>query len=247
MGQEWNPEQRKGQSPRDDYDPNDPSRLERTQPSPTRPRRLDWRPPDYRSSGLEPDQDIPTEGEGRLSLRRVPQPDPRRRRPPTEGAPAWLVGLGVGALMAVILLLGAIFFLSRGPTQAEPTATVKVVTPTATLAPRPTNTPIAPATDTPEPTAEQGPQPTAPPPDTISVGGYVRIVAPAGLSMRQTASTDGALIQVLNTGTVLQVIGGPQEAGGYTWWQLRNLDDGQEGWSAAGSGEDVFLAPASAP
>ena len=79
------------------------------------------------------------------------------------------------------------------------------------------------------------------------MGGYVKVVAPSGLSFRQTASTDGTLIQVLQPDTVLQVIGGPQEAGGYTWWQLRTLDDGQEGWSAAGSGTDVFLEPASAP
>jgi hypothetical protein len=235
------------QPPLDYNDPNDQSYLDRTQPSPTRPRRLDWRPPDYRSSEVPPGQEIPPESGARPPLRRVSQPGPRRRRPPTEGAPAWLVGLGVGALLAVILLLGAIFILSRRPAESEPTATVKVVTPTATLPPRPTATTPAQVTDTPEPTTEQAPAPTAPPPESISVGGYVRIVAPAGLSFRQTASTDGALIQVLDNGVVLAVIGGPEEAGGYTWWKLRKLDDNQEGWSAAGSGEDVFLAPASAP
>jgi hypothetical protein len=45
----------------------------------------------------------------------------------------------------------------------------------------------------------------------------------------------------------LEVVGGPVEADGYTWWNLRKLDDGQEGWSAEGAGEDIFLEPAPAP
>jgi hypothetical protein len=54
------------------------------------------------------------------------------------------------------------------------------------------------------------------------------------------------LIVVLDSGGTLEVIGGPQDADGYVWWQLRTAD-GQEGWSAAGSDEDVFLEPAPAP
>jgi hypothetical protein len=230
MGQERPPQ---------DYN-NDQSDLERTQPSPTRPpRRLDWRPPDYQPGEVEPGHETP-------AVRRVSQPAPRRRRPPTEGAPAWVVGLGVGALLAVVLLLSVAFVLSRPPSQAEPTATIAVVTPTATLAPRPTFTPLSQVTDTPAPATEEAPAPT-PLPSVIAVGGYVRVAAPAGLRFRETASPDGTPIEILDVGSVLEVIGGPQEAGGLTWWQLRKLDDGKQGWSAAGSGEDVFLEPAPAP
>ncbi|MCP4519569.1 MAG: SH3 domain-containing protein [Delftia sp.] len=88
---------------------------------------------------------------------------------------------------------------------------------------------------------------TAPPPDVIAVGGYVRVAAPPGLTFRDAASTGGARLLVLDSGSVLLVIGGPQEADGYTWWKLRKLDDGAEGWSAASAGDDILLAPASAP
>ena len=218
---------------------NDQSELERTQPSAPPPRSLDWRPPEYQAQ--EPEESP--------LVRRVPPPN-RRRRPPTEGAPAWVVGLGVGALLAVILLLAVAFVLSRPPAEPDPTATVVVVTPTETLVPRATFTPIPATTPT---SAEQpgateaAPAATGIAPDTITVGGYVRVAAPAGLSFREAANTSGTLIELLETGTVLSVIGGPQQAGGFTWWQLRKLDDGKEGWSAAGSGEDVFLEPAPAP
>jgi hypothetical protein len=65
--------------------------------------------------------------------------------------------------------------------------------------------------------------------------------------MRQSPNTGAAVVDVLDEGAVLEVIGGPQQAEGFTWWQLRKSGDGLEGWSAAGSDEDVFLEPASAP
>jgi len=221
---------------------NEQSELERTQPSAPPPRSLDWRPPEYQAQ--EPEESPP--------VRRVPPPNRRRRRPPTEGAPAWVVGLGVGALLAVILLLAVAFVLSRPPAEPEPTATIVVMTPTETLVPRATFTPVPVATATPEgqpeaTTAGEAPASPGVAPDTIAIGGYARVAAPAGLSLRETADTNGVRIELLETGTVLSVIGGPQQSGGFTWWQLRKLDDGTEGWSAAGSGEDVFLEPAPAP
>jgi len=157
-----------------------------------------------------------------------------------------VVGLGVGALLAVIILLVVAFVFSRRPAEPEPSPTAIVVSPTATLVPRPTATPPEETTATPEVgTTEEAP--TEAPPGSISVGGYVRVAAQAGLSFRQTASTGGELIQVLDSGSTLEVVGGPEDADGYTWWKLRKLDDGQEGWSAEGAGEDIFLEPAPAP
>lgn len=220
-------------------DHNEQPELDRTQPSPSRPRNLDWRPTDYQSSGDETTQEAPP-------VHRVQRSSSGRRRPPTEGAPAWVVGLGVGALVAVIILLALVFFLSRRPAGAEPTPTANVVTPTATLVPRPTATTAGQATAPPVTEGTEEAPATVPPSDTIAVGGYVRIAAPAGLSFRQTPSTAGGLIVVLDSGSTLEVIGGPQDADAYVWWQLRTTD-GQEGWSAVGSGEDVFLEPAPAP
>ncbi len=222
-------------------DHSDQPELDRTQPSPVPPpRRLDWRPPDYQTEGGESQPKPPP-------VRRVSRPGARRRRPPTEGAPAWVVGLGGGALLAVILLLVVAFVFSRRSSEPEPTPTTVVVTPTLTLVPRPTATEPADVTPTSEADATEEVPVTVPPSDTIAIGGYVRVIAPSGLSLRQAASTSGALVQVLDPGATLEVIGGPEEADGYTWWNLRTADGGQEGWSAAGSGEDVFLEPAPAP
>ena len=226
------------EQPQHDYQ--DQSDLDRTQPSPKQPpRQLDWRPPDYQPGGEEPTQEPPL-------VRHVPRPV-RRRRPPTESAPAWVVGLGVGALLAVILMLAVAFVLSRPPAQPEPTATVFVVTPTATLVPRPTFTVPPEMTEEAGAATEEPSASATPLPDTIAIGGYVRVVAPSGLSFRQAASPDGTLIEVLDNGTILEVIGGPQQASGYTWWQLRKLDTNQEGWSAASSADAIFLGPAPAP
>lgn len=221
-----------------DYD--EQPELDRTQPSPSRPpRRLDWRPSEYQSGGNESEQQTPP-------VRRVQRPGRGRRRPPTEGAPAWVVGLGVGALVAVIILLIVAFVFSRRSAEPEPTPTANVVTPTATLAPRPTVTPVAPATATTEAAGTEETPVTAPSSDVITVGGYVQVAAQAGLSFRQQPNTNGPLVIVLDSGATLEVIGGPQEADGYVWWQLR-MQDGREGWSAVGSGQDVFLEPVPAP
>jgi hypothetical protein len=221
-----------------DYD--EQQELDRTQPSPTRPpRRLDWRPSEYQSESRKSEQPAPP-------VRRVQRPNRQRGRPPTDGAPAWVVGLGIGALVAVIILLIVAFVFSRRSAAPEPTPTANVVTPTATLAPRPTNTLVAAATVTGEAQVTEEAPATAPPSNVISVGGYARVAADAGLSFRQQPSTNAPLIIVLDPGTVLEVIGGPQEADGYVWWQLR-AQDGREGWSAAGAGQDVFLEPSAAP
>lgn len=229
--------------PPHDYEHNQDDRpdLDSTQPSSTRPpRRLDWRPAEYQSDSADvPGSDYPS------PVRRVRRPQ-ARRRPPAEGAPAWAVWMAVGVLLAVVVLLAFLLITQRRSAQPEPTATVRVVTPTATLPPRPTATAPLVATEAPEPTAEDT-VPTAPPPDTIGIGGYVRVAAAAGVKLRQAAGTDGALIEILAAGTVLQVIDGPQVVSDLTWWQLRKLDDGQEGWSAAQVGEDVLLEPAPAP
>ena len=44
-------------------------------------------------------------------------------------------------------------------------------------------------------------------------------------------------------GQQFTVMGGPQEASGYTWYQIRSDDGAVEGWAADGDGTDRWLSP----
>jgi methionine-rich copper-binding protein CopC len=70
----------------------------------------------------------------------------------------------------------------------------------------------------------------------LSVGSNVQVANTGGLgiSLRSTPAylADGSnIIGVLPEGTRLKIIGGPQQSGGYTWW---NVAGSQVGWSAVG-------------
>jgi hypothetical protein len=67
----------------------------------------------------------------------------------------------------------------------------------------------------------------------ISVGGYVRVVntESTGLRMRVGAGLTHATIDTLQDGDRLRVVGGPENADGFVWWQLEH--DGALGWCAS--------------
>lgn len=73
----------------------------------------------------------------------------------------------------------------------------------------------------------------APAPARISVGSLVRIIDTegVGLRMRTGPSLEHPTVETLHDGDTLQVIGGPESADGFTWWQLQ----GEEavGWCAS--------------
>ncbi len=119
------------------------------------------------------------------------------------------------------------------PTPVSQAAGGGVATPTPSLL-VPTPTPLA------QPTATFTPTPL--PGTAIVVGGPVRIAAPGGLNLRETASTSGPIITRLGFGQVVTVVDGPVTADGFTWWKV---DDGQgnTGWVAEGDGEDEWLTP----
>jgi len=101
---------------------------------------------------------------------------------------------------------------------ASPTATPTIMV-------RPTFTLVPTATPTPTPTPTPAPVPTE-----VAVGGFVRVVE--GVNFRTEPSTQGQLIRSLADGVVLEVIGGPTDADGLTWWQLKDVD-GSLGWAAS--------------
>ncbi len=184
------------------------------------------KPPDPRESNLKPRRE-------------------RRNRHSTGEPFPWLwfgLGLAVTALGIVMALSLVNVLLAREPlTTALATPTILRLTAPPSAEPSvtadlPTPTPIP--TLTPVPTRD-----LASPPDQVALGYYAAVsgTGEAGLTIRGGPSTDNVRIQRATEGTLMLVIGGPEEGGDYRWWQVRLLD-GTEGWAA----ED-FLAPAAAP
>lgn len=117
----------------------------------------------------------------------------------------------------------------------EPTVTVNV-TPLATWTPGATSTPPPPANPTPEPEPaapeEAAPaDPNAPAEAGLASGSQVKVAGTEGfgVNMREGSGVTFAIVETIADETRLEIIGGPTEADGYTWWQAR-LEDGREGW-----------------
>lgn len=173
-----------------------------------------------------------------------PDDDERGRPPPGDrrgGRGIDLTSLRIPMLLWVglILIAAVVIFLAirpRGggeealatlvPTQVEQSDPLATFTPGATSTPPPFDEP------TPEPTPVVGG-------DTLAVGrpAVVGGTGGSGVNMRGGAGLGGPVLLVLGDGTALTLIGGPTEADGFVWWQIR-LEDGTEGWVV----ED-FLAP----
>jgi hypothetical protein len=65
----------------------------------------------------------------------------------------------------------------------------------------------------------------------IRVGRGIRVTASGdGMHLRVTTSTSATEVRTLHNGDTLRVIGGPQYAEYYLWWQLQALD-GIVGWA----------------
>ena len=56
------------------------------------------------------------------------------------------------------------------------------------------------------------------------------------LNLRTEPATNGDIVARLENGTELTIVGGPQTAGGFTWWEVEGAAG--RGWSAG-----QYLAP----
>jgi hypothetical protein len=65
----------------------------------------------------------------------------------------------------------------------------------------------------------------------LAVGGSA-VLTQGGVNMRAQATTASEIVTVLAEGQAVSITGGPQDADGYTWWQV-SLADGTAGWVAA--------------
>lgn len=107
--------------------------------------------------------------------------------------------------------------------------------------PEPTPTPEI--TATPEPIEETAvPEVTAEP--VLRVGGSAVIQTTGGdrLNARSGAGRGFDIVTKVASGTAVTIIGGPQTADGFTWWQVRT-GDGVEGWVVESAGDEPTLFP----
>jgi len=89
---------------------------------------------------------------------------------------------------------------------------------------------------------------------TLANGGFARVVVD-GLNMRSAPGTSATALGRLSTGDLLELIGGPTSADGYTWWQVTGplrewapVSSVQRGfWVAAGTSGSPYIAAAQPP
>ncbi|MHB0857634.1 MAG: SH3 domain-containing protein [Anaerolineae bacterium] len=178
--------------------------------------------------------------------------DNKRRVPGGSGSgqdlwPKWMwVAVPVLVVVVVAGLWWAIFSpsdtLSTGPT-ATPTMKLAGTQPTqgptlfATLPPleaTATREILPLSTFTPTPGAVS--TPTGGVVETTSgmaVGSQAKVNSGGqGLNMRMEAGTNQSRIKTLPEGSTVEIIGGPKDADGLTWWQVRD-STGTTGWVAS--------------
>ncbi len=136
-----------------------------------------------------------------------------------------------GALgVAAVLLLLAFFAAFGFSVEAENDLELHIAA--LTVIPGPTSTPRQTATPTPD--LLQG---TATPlAGEISVYGFVQIhgTEGEGLRLRETPGLSGEPLFLGFDAEVFEVVDGPRDVDGYTWWYLQApYDDTRIGWAAA--------------
>ncbi len=143
--------------------------------------------------------------------------------------------------MVVVVMMSALTlacgsFAARPGSEPTPWPTSTPRPPTATATPRPPT-----ATPTPPP-----PTPTSPPPtptltaNHMAVGSPARVVARTGINIRQDPTAKSRLLGRFGAGVKLQVLDGPVQADGFTWWRLDD-QHGKTGWAADGDSKDRWL------
>lgn len=133
--------------------------------------------------------------------------------------PRWLIVTVIAALLVTALALSG-----AGRVAAQDSADS---TPTATA----TATATADATDTPTATADNTVTAAETTGDGVFAVGDSPVVADGPLNLRDSAGTDGDIVRKLPTGTLVTITDGPEQADGYTWYEVQtNADD--TGWVA---------------
>lgn len=169
----------------------------------------------------------------------------RRLRSDNQEPIPW-IWLGMGVVVTIIglgIAYGIITAaLSREPlpvTPIEPTIIVLTAPPspmpTATQnLPTPTVLPTATAVATPDYNLI---------PEALTVDFYAEVANTdgVGVTVRGGPSTNNARVTVAAEGSVVLILGGPEEANDFLWWHIQ-LEDGTDGWAVSD-----YLIPAARP
>lgn len=135
-----------------------------------------------------------------------------------------VVGLAFGLTAAVALIgVGGFALRPRLATGAASPIVVRLPAPTGTPTASPTPAPAP--TETPSTDRSEG---------TFRVGDLVEVFGTGGdgVRLRGNPSLEGTVNGLGQDGQVYQVIAGPSEGEGYTWWQIVWLDDpARQGWA----------------
>jgi hypothetical protein len=99
------------------------------------------------------------------------------------------------------------------------------------------------ATATPTPTPTEEPLPAAP--AGIAIGRYVRVAGTGGygLNLRAGPGEDYMRMDIALEGEEFLVVDGPVAAGEFVWWKIRDRENSEREWWAAGN----FLEPIENP
>jgi len=144
----------------------------------------------------------------------------------------WVV-LGILGIATSLFFL-TIFLLGSPATKTEK---VNLELAVITVLPGTTSTPLI----SPTPTHNPALGTATPVPGTIALGAYVQIDGTdgEGLRLRSEPGLHGEHLLLGFDTELFQVLDGPQEADGYTWWYLlAPYDDTRAGWAASD-----FLVP----
>lgn len=143
-------------------------------------------------------------------------------------ASAVIVGGAIGLCGVIGFVLLIVSGAPAAPADARPTAIVVTVTPSPVV---------------PTPTASPRPLPS-PAPEGLYLGGRAQVFGTEGdsLRLRSDPGLQTTTLKTVPEGAQLEILDGPREVDGLTWWRLRDPSDGAEGWAA-----QLYLVPAIGP
>jgi hypothetical protein len=183
------------------------------------------------------DETVPSRRADRSSSRRAATTSSLAQIP----ARVWVFAFFAAILLFALCGLWALY-LFRGRFAAQsPTPTAIIWTPTPS--PSPPASPSPPPTESTSGDEPAGATPTAS--TDITIGRYVEIADTGGygLSLRSGPGVDYARMDVASEGERFVVVEGPAVAGGTPWWKIRDPEDEQRVWWAAGN----YLRPVENP